>query len=109
MSSSPPAGGQDGGAGSCRGSGTGAAGGSGAGGGSRVSGEAAGRATWTKVDCAMVDVARLANFQAADHVGVATQARCSRVVPSSPQAFPTSLCAVSSTRRLPARATSGSG
>jgi hypothetical protein len=41
--------------------------------------------------------------------GSAVQACCSRVVPSSPQLFPASLCAVSRIRRFPARAVSGSG
>ena len=49
MSSRPAAGGQDGGTGSWRGSGTRAGGSGAAGGGSRVSGDAAGRATWTNV------------------------------------------------------------
>ncbi len=49
MSSRLAAGGQDGAAGWWRGSGTGDGGGAVAGGGSRVSGDATGRATWTKV------------------------------------------------------------
>jgi hypothetical protein len=41
--------------------------------------------------------------------GSATQVRCSRVEPSSPQVAPISLCAVASTRRVPASSATGSG
>ena len=41
--------------------------------------------------------------------GSAVLARCSRVVPSFPQWCPMSLCALSSTRRVPASRVSGSG
>jgi len=41
--------------------------------------------------------------------GSAVAARCRRMVPSFPRWCPTSLCAVSSTRRIPASWVSGSG